>query len=107
MLVGLASLLAPTVAGAVEPGDLDPSFGSGGTVMMNFGGGAARAVAVDSWDRIVVGGSYFVVARYIGEGHVRGSATASPPDSLGVLPQRISPPRLLGSPLRKRHGRGV
>jgi uncharacterized delta-60 repeat protein len=56
------------VARYEQNGVLDPSFGDAGKVKTPFQGGSlsARAVAIDSQDRIVAGGSYFVVARYIG-----------------------------------------
>jgi hypothetical protein len=55
------------VARYLENGDLDPSFGEGGEVKTPFESSiSARGVAIDAQDRIVAGGSYFVVARYIG-----------------------------------------
>jgi uncharacterized delta-60 repeat protein len=46
-------------------GSLDPSFGTGGTVTTDFGGGnVASAVAIDSKGRIVVLGDDVTLARY-------------------------------------------
>lgn len=53
-----AMLLFPGVSRAA-PGDLDPSFGDGGTVRTDFGGdvyGELQSVAIDSRGRIVAGG---------------------------------------------------
>src|SRR5947208_12281935 len=73
-----AALLLPSMADAA-PGDLDPSFGGGGTVTTPFGGdvgGELLSVAIDSRGRIVAGGfsgsssgpGYFTFARYRSDG---------------------------------------
>jgi uncharacterized delta-60 repeat protein len=57
-LVLLAALLGPTVAQAA-PGDRDPSFGTRGKVITDFGGdveGEILAEAIDSRGRIVAAG---------------------------------------------------
>ena len=68
----LTALLAPTLAQAAKPGDLDPSFGDGGKVKTGFENCRCRAqsVAIDARGRIVaVGGGAergadFALARY-------------------------------------------
>jgi uncharacterized delta-60 repeat protein len=57
ILAAVALLLIPSAAGARE-GDLDGSFGSGGTAVtpIGTGGGAANSVAVDAQGRLVVAG---------------------------------------------------
>src|SRR5438874_4948922 len=67
-----------TTPPVLRPGSLDPSFGTGGTVLTDFGGDSAmaNAVVVQPDGRIVVAGEsdsavgkcYFAVARYCGEG---------------------------------------
>src|SRR5437870_871368 len=55
-----ALLLVLSFAHSVDagPGDLDPSFGTGGRVLTDFGGGdGARALALQADGRIVVAGS--------------------------------------------------
>src|SRR5437867_13353156 len=55
-----ALLLVLSFAHSVDagPGDLDPSFGTGGRVLTDFGGGdGARALALQAGGRIVVAGS--------------------------------------------------
>ena len=68
-------------------GSLDATFGIGGTVELNFGG-AAYAVAVDSADRIVVGGQNgfdeFRVARLNADGTLDGSFSPGGSDGAGV-----------------------
>lgn len=77
------------VAAQAAPGDLDPSFGTGGTVTGDFGSpdAFARDVALDASGRLVVVGqvgSGFAVARYAQDGSLDltfgggdGLATAS------------------------------
>ncbi len=68
----LTALLAPTLAQAAKPGDLDPSFGDGGKVKTGFENCRCRAhsVAIDSRGRIVAAGggaergADFALARY-------------------------------------------
>jgi uncharacterized delta-60 repeat protein len=81
LLLGFAivgALLVPSVARAA-PGDLDPSFGTGGKVTTDFGGdvgGEILSVAIDSRGRIVAGGfsagsrspGSFTLARYRSDG---------------------------------------
>lgn len=56
-LVGLLAALALPSAAPAAPGDLDPSFGGDGRVAVaSVGSFAARAVAIDRADRIVVAG---------------------------------------------------
>jgi uncharacterized delta-60 repeat protein len=74
--------LAPTASSAA-PGDLDPSFGSAGKVVTDFGGtyGGASAVAVQPDGKIVVAGNTgnlyearsFAVARYNPDGSLDDS----------------------------------
>jgi uncharacterized delta-60 repeat protein len=77
-VVVLAALPAPSLAQAA-PGDLDPSFGTGGKVTTDFGGdvqGEIVSTAIDSRGRIVAGGfsgdihsrGYFTLARYLPDG---------------------------------------
>jgi hypothetical protein len=74
----LAALLAPAFAQAA-PGELDPSFGTGGKVTTDFGGdvgGEILSVAIDSRGRIVAGGfsagsreaGHFTLVRYRSDG---------------------------------------
>src|SRR5207249_1300852 len=74
-----ALLLVLSFAHSVDagPGDLDPSFGTGGRVLTDFGGGdGARALALQAEGRIVVAGSSsagafgsdFALARYNSNG---------------------------------------
>src|SRR5438876_1187397 len=74
-----ALLLVLSFAHSVDagPGDLDPSFGTGGRVLTDFGGGdGARALALQADGRIVVAGSSsaggfgsgFALARYNPDG---------------------------------------
>src|SRR5439155_996244 len=74
-----ALLLVLSFAHSVDagPGDLDPSFGTGGRVLTDFGGGdGARALALQADGRIVVAGSSsagafgsdFALARYNSNG---------------------------------------
>jgi uncharacterized delta-60 repeat protein len=77
---GLALLAALTPALAqAAPGDLDPSFGTGGKVTTDFGGdvgGEILSVAIDRQGRIVAGGfsagsrgpGYFTLVRYRSDG---------------------------------------
>jgi uncharacterized delta-60 repeat protein len=73
LAVLLATLLAPTLAQAARPGDLDRSFGDGGLVSTELGrsDSGARSVAIDSHHRIVAAGfgydgssTDFALARY-------------------------------------------
>jgi uncharacterized delta-60 repeat protein len=77
-LVLVAAAFAPTLAHAA-PGDLDPSFGNGGKVMMKLTSGAGQfgSVAIDSRGRIAAAGgpwgdehtrAHFVFARYRSNG---------------------------------------
>src|SRR5947208_3212684 len=66
-----ALLLVLSFAHSVDagPGDLDPSFGTGGRVLTDFGGGdGARALALQADGKFVVaggfGGPFFALARY-------------------------------------------
>src|SRR5439155_1103104 len=72
-----ALLLVLSFAHSVDagPGDLDPSFGAGGQVLTDFGGGdGARALALQADGRIVVAGRScpstcdFALARYNPDG---------------------------------------
>ncbi|MFC8450639.1 calcium-binding protein [Kitasatospora sp. NPDC057223] len=72
---GLALVLAVPGLALAAPGDLDPGFGTGGTVLTDFGGGSdeARAVAVQSDGRIVAVGyagnfDDFALTRYNTDG---------------------------------------
>ena len=70
LVLGVASLVTPASA---EPGQLDPSFGTGGIVRSDFGGlETALAVAIAEDDSVVAGGlgnfMDFVVARYTANG---------------------------------------
>ena len=72
VLAAIIPIVAVSVAGA-DPGDLDPTFGTGGTVVSDFGGDeGARGVAVQPDGRIVVAGTGcggdFLVARYDADG---------------------------------------
>jgi uncharacterized delta-60 repeat protein len=68
---------------AAAPGDLDPSFGSGGKVVTDFGGdyGGASAIAVQPDGKIVVAGNTghayetrsFAIARYNSDGSLDNS----------------------------------
>ncbi|MBA3333837.1 MAG: hypothetical protein H0U30_07595 [Actinobacteria bacterium] len=70
------AILWITSAGAVTPGDLDPSFGTGGKVATDFGGSeAAQALILQPNGKIVVGGSTYqgdevtaALARYLPDG---------------------------------------
>jgi len=56
-----------------SPGDLDPSFGSGGTVISDFGGFSANSLALQPDGKIVVAGSFgfdFALARYNADGRL-------------------------------------
>ena len=81
-------LMAPTLpaeAGAAAPGDLDPTFGTGGKVLTPIGAStdAINALAIDAQGRIVVAGSTkasgvysdyeFAVARYDPDGSLDSS----------------------------------
>ena len=67
----LAALLAPALAQAAKPGDLDPSFGGDGKVTTNFGHyNAAYAAAIDSHGRVIAVGSDFDLARYRRDGEL-------------------------------------
>src|SRR5512134_887122 len=72
ILAGLFTVLG-AVPAVAAPGDLDPSFGTAGTVTTSFaGGGFASAVAIQGDGKSVVAGSAaggsgegeFAVARY-------------------------------------------
>lgn len=67
-------MLALSGAAAAAPGDLDPTFGSGGQVLTDFdpGGENAQAVVLQPDGKIVVaiGGAFFGVARYHADGTV-------------------------------------
>ncbi len=72
VLAAVIPIVAVSVAGA-DDGDLDPTFGTGGTVVSDFGGDeGARGVAVQPDGRIVVVGTGcggdFLVARYNADG---------------------------------------
>jgi hypothetical protein len=81
--VGLVCVLGASGAPST-PADLDPSFGSGGTVTTDFGASeAGEAMALMPDGRIVVAGGMnldatdfdadeFVVARYTADGHLAG-----------------------------------
>ena len=80
--VVLAATVALTgVRAAAHPGDLDPTFGTGGTVITSFGGSAvATAVAVQTDGKIIgagatsgVGGILFAVSRYNEDGSLDGA----------------------------------
>jgi len=53
-------------------GSLDPAFGDGGKVMTRYGGGVARAVAIQPDGRIVVAGynTSLALARYLPDGRL-------------------------------------
>src|SRR3989442_919160 len=70
-----ALLLVLSFAHSVDagPGDLDATFGTGGRVLTDFGGGAeAGAVVLQADGKIVVaggfGGAFFALARYNADG---------------------------------------
>jgi uncharacterized delta-60 repeat protein len=115
MVLGLYLALLAYPAGAT-PGDLDSSFGSGGTVATSFGV-AAHDVAIQPDGRIVAAGydtvsgnDVFAVARYLpngyldptfgGDGTVTTDIGCDPADSVGsahssakaVVIQRIDEP---------------
>ncbi len=86
--------------GGGAPGTLDPSFGDGGVVVLPFGGGDGRAVAVQPNGQIVVvgkiiipgSGSAFAVTRLNSNGTIDtafgdGGVTAT---IVGKLPQLLS-----------------
>lgn len=55
--LALLLLALPTVANAADPGDLDPSFGVSGNVIVDLGGSdLVYAVGVDSLERVIVAG---------------------------------------------------
>jgi uncharacterized delta-60 repeat protein len=58
----LAALLVPALSHAAKPGQLDRSFGDGGRVKAAYG--VATSVAIDSQERIVLGGTYFDLVRF-------------------------------------------
>jgi uncharacterized delta-60 repeat protein len=71
--LGALVLVAPTSAGERRAGDLDPSFGHHGRVVLRDVRGIARAVAVGRHHRIVVAGSThgdFTVTRLFSDGGV-------------------------------------
>src|SRR5436190_12438579 len=81
VLVTCLAALRSSIATAL-PGSLDPSFGSGGTVVTAIGAGdaAASAIAVQPDGRIVVAGfasngtnDDFAVARYLTNGQLDAS----------------------------------
>jgi uncharacterized delta-60 repeat protein len=82
-LMLLATLLAPAIAQAAQPGDLDPSFSVDGKVRTGFRGGfgEAHSVAIDSQGRIVAAGvssaGNFTLARYTTNGSLDPSFSAN------------------------------
>ena len=77
---GLALVLAVPGIALAAPGDLDPGFGTGGTVLTDFSGGSdeARGVAVQSDGKIVAVGyagnfDDFGLARYNTDGSLDSS----------------------------------
>jgi uncharacterized delta-60 repeat protein len=77
MVILSLMFIAPPCYAQVAPGDLDPSFGTGGRVITDFGGyEKAYAVAVDSSGKIVVAGyteasggyAQFALVRYNSDG---------------------------------------
>src|SRR5207249_1111285 len=75
-----ALLLVLSFAHSVDagPGDLDPSFGTGGRVLTDFGGGdGARALALQADGRIVVAGSSSAGAFGGGDGAGAGALQAA------------------------------
>jgi uncharacterized delta-60 repeat protein len=78
--VALLAFVAVALPGAAvaAPGDLDPTFGSGGKVTTDFGGSdGASAVTIQSDGRIVAtgssGGADFALARYNADGSLDAS----------------------------------
>jgi uncharacterized delta-60 repeat protein len=80
--VVLAATVALTgVRAAANPGDLDPTFGTGGMVITSFGrSGVANAVAVQTDGKIVAAGGtgglngvHFAVSRYNEDGSLDGT----------------------------------
>lgn len=76
------------------PGDLDPSFGTGGIVIANPGivGGFESAIALDAQGRIVVAGSLdiiensdFLVARFNADGSLDADFGPGGPDGSGFV----------------------
>ena len=66
---------------AAGPGDLDPTFGSGGKVLTVLGGGAAaNALALQPDGKIVVAGGAYASGKYLSwsiKGHVTIKLTNS------------------------------
>src|SRR6266508_1150910 len=84
LALAAALMVASAVAAAAAPGQLDPSFGSGGTVVTQFPStySGARAVAVQGDDRIIAAGfahtdnsvvSDFALTRYEANGALDGT----------------------------------
>jgi uncharacterized delta-60 repeat protein len=86
LAVLLAILLAPTIAQAAKPGDLDRSFSRNGKVTTSFGAlDGVNSVAIDAQGRIVAGGYVyhanddvyqFALARYKADGELDRSFSA-------------------------------
>jgi uncharacterized delta-60 repeat protein len=78
-VVLLAIAAATAASAAAAPGDLDPSFGTGGKVTTDFGPGSNRAssIAVQADGRILAGGTSgsgrFALARYDAVGSLDGT----------------------------------
>jgi uncharacterized delta-60 repeat protein len=65
LVLAVASLLVAAASASATPGDLDRSFGHGGTVLTSFGAGeqaTGQAVALARGNRIVVAGQLFTAA---------------------------------------------
>ncbi|HSA58440.1 MAG TPA: DUF4215 domain-containing protein [bacterium] len=93
-LLFLTLYLSHVPALHAAPGDLDPSFGTGGVVIANPGivGGFESAVALDAQGRIVVAGtldiienSDFLVARFNADGSLDADFGPGGPDGSGFV----------------------
>ena len=83
MLAALPLMTFAPVAGATQAGGLDPSFGTGGRVVTDFGGRTANGMALQADGKIVVvGGPDVAVARY--------NADGSPDSAFGSVGQVFS-----------------
>jgi len=79
LAIAVASSALPASGGALAPGDLDPTFGQSGKVILDIADyDYGHAVAVDSQDRVIVAGSSsrpqtfgdITVARFLEDGKV-------------------------------------
>lgn len=83
LLLTAAALVAtslPSVAAAEEPGELDPTFGTGGVVTPDVGGGLARTVLVGPDGSITLAGDGEGTADHHGDFVVARLTNAGAPD---------------------------